>query len=148
MAISGLRSQVSLRNYNGRPLREQLRACSDILSVALSGRLHQSLQPSFTALSSRTIFMLRKIRLPFINKTHAWTVRCLIFMGKKLASFCEPQFGRISPNISLSDSTFETKKFQAKALNSTCRTMLVYKLSQNVNFDGFLTLTVLHFWQL
>ena len=29
------------------------------------------------------------------------------------------------------------KKLQAKALNSTCRTILVWKLSQNVNFDGF-----------
>ena len=59
IAISGHRSPVSFRNYIGRPLREQLRACSDILSDALSGRPHQLLQPSFTALPARAIFMLR-----------------------------------------------------------------------------------------
>ena len=36
---------------------EKIRACSDYLSDALSGRPHQSLQPSFTALSFRAIFM-------------------------------------------------------------------------------------------
>ena len=47
MAISGHRSQVSLKNYIGHPSREQFRACSGVLSNALSGRPHQSLQPSF-----------------------------------------------------------------------------------------------------
>ena len=42
----------------------------------------------------------------------------------------------------------DLKKLQEKVLNSTCRTILVCKLSQNVNFDGFWTLTVWHFWQL
>ena len=42
MAISGHRSQVRLRNYIGRTAREQLRACSDILSDSLIGRPHQS----------------------------------------------------------------------------------------------------------
>ncbi|RMX61281.1 hypothetical protein pdam_00007362 [Pocillopora damicornis] len=42
MAISGHRSQVRLRNYIGRTAREQLRACSDILSDPLIGRPHQS----------------------------------------------------------------------------------------------------------
>ena len=46
MAISSHRSLVSLRNYICSPSREQLGACSDILSDALSGRPHQSLQPS------------------------------------------------------------------------------------------------------
>ncbi|XP_066014585.1 D-glutamate cyclase, mitochondrial-like [Pocillopora verrucosa] len=61
MAISGHGSQVSLRNYISRSSREQVRACSDILSEALSGRPHQSLQPSFTTLSSRAIFIVRRI---------------------------------------------------------------------------------------
>ena len=47
MAISGHRSEASLRNYNARPSSEQLRACSDILSSALSGRPQQSQQPRF-----------------------------------------------------------------------------------------------------
>ena len=48
MAISGHRSEASLRSYNARPSSEQLRACSDVLSGALSGRPQQSQQqPSF-----------------------------------------------------------------------------------------------------
>ena len=57
LAISSYRSEASLRNYIGRPSSEQLKGCSDILSNALSGRPHQSQQPSFTALSSREIFI-------------------------------------------------------------------------------------------
>ena len=59
MAISGHQGKASLRNYVGRPSSEKIRACSDILSDALSGKSHQSLQPSFAALSSRAIFMFR-----------------------------------------------------------------------------------------
>ena len=69
MAISGHRSKASLRNYISHPSSEKIRACSDILSDALSGKSHQSLQPSFAALSSRAIFMFRWIRLSFIQKT-------------------------------------------------------------------------------
>ena len=47
MAISGHRSEASLRNYIGRPSSKKLRACSDILSDALSGRSRWSQQPSF-----------------------------------------------------------------------------------------------------
>ena len=59
MAISGHRNEASLRNYIGRPSSEKIRACSDILSDASSGGPHQSLQPSFTVLSSRAIIMFR-----------------------------------------------------------------------------------------
>ena len=71
-AQSSWRSPVitaSLKNYIGRPSSEKIRACSDILSDALSGKSHLSLQPSFAALSSRAIFMFRWIRLSFIQKT-------------------------------------------------------------------------------
>ena len=71
MAISGHHSKASLRNYIGRPSSEKIRACSDILSDTLSGNSHQSLQPSFAALSWRAIFMFRWIRLSFIQKTLA-----------------------------------------------------------------------------
>ena len=57
MAISGHRSEASLRNCIGCPSSEILKACSEILSDALSGRSHQSQQPIFTALSSQAIFM-------------------------------------------------------------------------------------------
>ena len=50
---------------------KKIRACSDILSDALSGKSHLSLQPSFAALSSRAIFMFRWIRLSFIQNTLA-----------------------------------------------------------------------------
>ena len=63
MAISGHRCQESLRNYIGRPSREQLRACSDILSEALSERPRRTVQPSLTALSSRKIFIFRYVSL-------------------------------------------------------------------------------------
>ena len=56
MAISGHRSKASLKNYKARPSSEQLRACSDILSGALSGRPQQSQQPSFPdAVTSRNL---------------------------------------------------------------------------------------------
>ena len=42
MAISGHHGEAGLRNNIVHPLSEQLRACSDILSYALSGRSHQS----------------------------------------------------------------------------------------------------------
>ena len=76
MAISGHHSKASLRNYIGRPSSEKIRACSDILSDALSGRPHQSLQPSVTALSPRAIFTFRWIRLSLIHKTLA--LNCLL----------------------------------------------------------------------
>ena len=68
LAISSYRSEASLRNYIGRPSSERLKGCSDILSNALSGRPHQSQQPSFTALSSREI---PKVRLSFSHNTNA-----------------------------------------------------------------------------
>ena len=67
---------------------------------------------------------------------------------KEPASFYEPQFSRNSLNISLSDYILETKKkIQEKVLNWTCQTNSVCKLLQYVNFDGYWTLMVWHFWQ-
>ena len=121
MAISGHRNEASLRNYIGRPSSGKIRACSDILSDASSGGLHQSLQPSFMVLSSRAIFMFLLIRLSFIPKTSALYTLFSTCNVKKLACLYGPQFGRSSLNISLSDSVEETKNLQAKVLNSTCR---------------------------
>ena len=69
MAISGHHSKVSLRNYIGRPSCEKIRACSDILSGALSGKSHQSLHRTilvcklsqivnFDGLTLLTVFVL------------------------------------------------------------------------------------------
>ena len=68
MGISVYHSKASLRNYIGRPSSEKIRACSNILSDALSEK-SQLLQPRFAELSSRAIFMFRWIRLSFIQKT-------------------------------------------------------------------------------
>ena len=46
---AGHRSEASLRNFMSSG--EQLRACSDVLSDALSGGPDESPKPSFTALS-------------------------------------------------------------------------------------------------
>ena len=128
MAIFGHRSEASLRNYIGCPSSEKIRACSDILSDALS---------------SRAISTFRWIRLSFIHKTLALNCLFSTCHVKKLACFYEPQFCRVSLNISLSDSVLETKKLQAEVLDSTCRNIQVFKLLQNVNFDGLTFLTAL-----
>ena len=57
MAISGHRSEASLRNYNARPSSEQLRACSDILSGALNGRPQESQRLSFTDAVTSSSFL-------------------------------------------------------------------------------------------
>ena len=119
---------------------------SDILSDAWSGRPHESQQSSFTMLSSRAIFMYLWIRLSLVIQHTSCAV---FFFVKELACFYEPQFSRNSLNISLSDYMLETKKkkIQEKGLNWTCQTNSVCKLLQYVNFDGYWTLMVWHFWQ-
>ena len=57
---------------------------------------------------------------------------------KELACFYEPQFGRVSLNISLSDSVLETKRLHGEVLNYSS-----FLLLQNVNFDGLTFLTAL-----
>ena len=57
---------------------------------------------------------------------------------KELACFYEPQFGRVSLNISVSDSVLETKRLHAEVLNYSS-----FLLLQNVNFDGLTFLTAL-----
>ena len=148
MTIFGHRSEASFRKYIGRPSSGKIRVCSDILSDALSGRPHQSLQPSVTVLSSRAILMFRWIRLLFIHKRLALNGLFSNCHKKNLRVFFEPQFCQVSQNISPSDSVLETKKLQAEVLSTTCRTIQVFKLLQNVNCDGFGTLMVCHFWQL
>ena len=102
------------------------------------GRPHQSLQPSVTALSSRAIFMFRWIRLSFIHRTLALNCLFSTCHVKELACFYEPQFGRVSLNISLSDSVLETKRLHGEVLNYSS-----FLLLQNVNFDGLTFLTAL-----
>ena len=123
MAIFGNRSGASLRNYIDYPLDGKIRACSDNLSNALSGRPHQLLQPRFTALSFRSIFMSWWFGCRSFIKHSPWTVCFLLFMWNKLRIFTE------------------TKKLQAKVLNSKCRAILVCKLLQNMSFDGLTFLT-------
>ena len=116
MTISSHRNEASLRNYIDRPTNEQLKACSDILFNALSGRPHQSLQLSSTALSCRAIFMFLWIRQSFIHKTHALSSSFSKLSCEKICVFF---LSRILLNISPPDFVLETKKIQAKGLNST-----------------------------
>ena len=86
-------------------------------------RPHQSLQPSFMALSSRAIFMFRWIRLSVTRKTHLERFYGSVIISlftichvKKLACFCEPQFGRILLNISPPHSVWEAKRTSGKSV--------------------------------
>ena len=76
-----------------------------ILSNELSGRPHQSQQPSFTTLSPPEILMLS-----FIHKTHAVSNFFYHDHAKRTACFYEPQLSRISWNVSLSDSLLRKKR--------------------------------------
>ena len=76
-------------------------------------------------------------------KTHALSSLFTNCTVKKTRFFYELRIGRISLNISLSDSVLETKILQAKVLNSTA------ELSQFVNYCRLWTLTMVrYFWQL
>ena len=155
MAISGHHSKASLRNYIGRPSSEKIRACSDILSDALSGKSHQSLQPSFAPLSSRAIFMFRWIRLSFIQKTLALHSLFSTLSYEKTCVFLWAVFFIFLFFIQLKFTEHFTSRFYTRDIETSGKSVkfnlpnyLVCKLSQIVNFDGFLTLMVWHFWQL
>ena len=99
--ISGHRSEASLRSYIGHPSSEKIITCSDILSDAPSGRPHQSLQPSFTALSSRAILTTSRVSpytsfvlqpLPACFMTEKSTVKASLFVNKNSRTFIK--FGR------------------------------------------------------
>ena len=72
--------------------------------------------------------------LSFIHKTHVMSGFFYHGHAKKLACLHEPQFSRISLNVSLSDSLLRKKTLQAEVivLNPTCRTISVYELLQIV----------------
>ena len=142
LASSEIASEASLRNYIDLSLSEQLRACSDVLSDGLSGegdvshcnRVLRLCHPEQSSCSGE--FGCRS----FVKL--ALSSLFTICHVKKLACFHEPQFGRISLNISLSDSVLEKEKLQAKMLNSTCR------IIEFVNSCRMWTLMVWRFWQL
>ena len=76
-------------------------------------------------------------------KTHTLSSLFTTCTVKKLALFYEIRFGRISLNISLSDSVLETEILQAKVLNLTA------ELPHFVNYCGLWTLSMVrYFWEL
>ena len=77
-------------------LRVKKRASSDILPDVLSGRPHQSLQPSFKTLSTRAIFMFRWIWRSFIHKTLALKS---LFFTRYVTKICVFLWATIWPNI-------------------------------------------------
>ena len=116
VAGSEIASEASLRNYIDLPLSEQLRACSDVLSDELSGegdvshcnRVLRLCHPEQSSCSGE--FGCRSfVKLALSS---LFTI-CLV---KKLACFYEPQFGRISLNISPPHSVLETKKTSGKSM--------------------------------
>ena len=130
MAISGHRSGASLRNYVGRPSSEQLRAYFDILSDALSGRPHQSQQPSFYGTVILSNLHVSVNSAVVNHKTHTLSSLFSNCYAKKIGCFSVLRFGWISLNIH-----FQAEKLQAKVLNSTRQTISVCELLQIVNFD-------------
>ena len=64
-------------------------------------------------------------------------------MLKKLACFYEPQFDRISRNISLLDSVLGTKKASGKSVKIDLPNSLSCSLWQIVSFDSLTFLTAL-----
>ena len=102
-AISGHRSEASFRSYIGRPSSEKIITCSDILSDTSSGRPHQSLQPSFTALSSRAIlitsrvspytsFVLKPLPACFINRAQSRLLYLLTRIQELLSNLDEKRW--------------------------------------------------------
>ena len=73
-------------------------------------------------------------------KTHALSSLFTNCTVKKTRVFYELRIGRISLNISLSDSVLETKILQAKVLNSTA------ELSQFVNYCRLWTLSMVRYF--
>ena len=123
VASSEIASEASLRIYIDHLSSEQLRACSDLLSDALIGEGHighcnRVLRLRHPEQSSCSVeFGCHSfVKLAFSS---LFTI-CHV---KKLVCFCEPQFGRISLNISPPHSVIETKKLQAKVLDSTYQTI-------------------------
>ena len=116
MASSEIASEASLRNYIDRPSSEQLRACFDVLSDALSGEGHighcnrviRLCHPEQSSCSGE--FGCRS----FVKL--ALSSLFTICHMKKLVCYCEPQFGRISLNISPPHSVLETKKASGKSV--------------------------------
>ena len=118
-AISGHRSEASLRSYTGRPSSEKIMTCSDILSDASSGRPHQSLQPSFTALSSRAVLITSRVSpytsfvlqpLPACFITEKSTVKASLFVNKNSRTFIK--FGRkaLAPCRGYRCTSYQKKK--------------------------------------
>ena len=111
-ASSSSRSPVIARKKVSEITSTALRVNKELALISfpmrwVEGHMHQSQQACFTALSSPATFMFSWIRLSFIHKT-PWAV--FFRHMKTLACFYEPQFDRISLDISLSDFILKTKK--------------------------------------
>ena len=146
-ASSEIASEVSFRNYIDRPSCEQLRTCSDVLSVVLSGEGH----------ISHCDRVLRLCNLEQSSCSGEFGCRSFvktrfeqfvsICQTKKLARFCTPQFGRISLNISPARISGKSVRFDLPNYSSL-KAIAKCELWWILNFDGFWPLMVWHFWQL
>ena len=124
------------------------RACSDILSDALSGKSRQSLRPSFVVLSFRAIFMFQWIRLSFTKKKLALNSLFSILSCEKIRVFLRAIIWLKFIEHFTSRFCIRDLKTSSESVKFDLPNYLVCKLSQIVNIDGFLTLMFWHFWQL
>ena len=144
MAIFDHRSEASHRNFICRPSSEKIRACSDILPDALSGRPHQSLQPSFMALSSWTIFMFpAEFGCRSFIKHSLWAV-CFYQSCEKTCVFL---WATIRPNFAERWFYFQILYYRLKNFRQKCEIQPA-ELFQFVNYCRMWTLMIWHFWQL
>ena len=91
---------------------KKIRACSDILSDALSRRPHHPKRSSCSGEFGCRSFI----------KNLPWTL-CFLFVMWKTYVFLWATIRLKFVNISRSDSVLETKNLPTKVLNSTCRTI-------------------------
>ena len=119
MAIFVHRNESSIEITSTALRCERLRACSDILSDAWSGRPYETQQPSFTVLLSRAIFMWSWIRLSLSIQHTSWAL--WFSMWKNL---------RVFMNLN------SAGKLQEKLLNWTCQAFVLFNQSDYLNQTG------------
>ena len=128
------RSEASLRNYIGRPSSEKIRACSDILSDELRGKPHQSLQPSFRALSSRATL--------HVSGEFGWKSLFSTCHVKKLACFISHTSAEVHWTFQ-----FQILYLRLKTFRQKCQ-IWPSEPFKFVNYSRMWTLMAWHFWQL
>ena len=148
MAISGHRSEASIRNYNARPLSDQIRTCSDILSGALNGMPQESQHPSSPdAATSSNVFTMNPI--PTVVHLRNTTQQIVKYQPQALSSlFSNCQVNNAQVFMAQNSARFHwTVYFSILSLD-------LKTISSHIKFDSvcelwwFVNFDLLTFWQL